>query len=125
MLKYYRFRYPRVLPSSEEPIHCYEKNLAHAKELTYKLIGIDTDKVLLAEYFESADTDFDNNIFCMAIIAYKYFFIVYNYETIIFQIKINEIKDCSLHYIEDKFVIKFVGSSSSSIIFSRFFPPTD
>ena len=108
-----RFRHPRVMVGGDEPIHCYEIILAEAKELLWRIQKIETDYIYYAKYFVSGDKGFNsvnkNNIhkMCMAIITDKYLFVIYNSSKVIFQLKIKKITKCSLHFIDDKYLLAF------------------
>ena len=108
-----RFRHPRVMVGGDEPIHCYESILAEAKELLWRIQKIETDYIYYAKYFVSGDKGFNslnkNNIhkMCMAIITDKFLFVIYNSSRVIFQLKIKKIQKCSLHFIDDKYLLVF------------------
>ena len=108
-----RFRHPRVMVGGDEPIHRYETILAEAKELLWRIQKIETDYIYYAKYFVSGDKGFNsvnkNNIhkMCMVIITDKYLFVIYNSSKVIFQLKIKKIRKCSLHFIDDNYLLAF------------------
>ena len=115
-----RFRHPRVMVGGDEPIHCYETILAEAKELLWRIEKIETDYIYYAKYFVSGDKGFNsvnkNNIrkMCMVIITDKFLFVIYNSSKVIFQIKIKKIQKCSLHFIDDKYLLAFSLNNGTS-----------
>ena len=104
-----RFRHPRVMLGGDEPIHCYETSLAEAKELLWRIEKIDTDSILYAQYFISGDTQLKDPIhkMCMVIITNKYIFVISNLSKVVFKLEIRKIQNCSVHFIDNKYVLAF------------------
>ena len=108
-----RFRHPRVMLGGDEPIHCYETNLAEAKELLWRLLEIETDSIFYAKYFVSGDKGFNSIIkdnihkMCMVIITDKFLFVIYNSSKVIFKLEIKKIHNCSVHLLENKYILAF------------------
>ena len=108
-----RFRHPRVMVGGDEPIHCYETILAEAKELLWRIQKIETDYIFYAKYFVSGDKGFNNLIrenihkMCMVIITDKFIFVIYNSSKVIFKLEIKKIQNCSVHFMENKYILAF------------------
>ena len=108
-----RFRHPRVMLGGDEPIHCYETNLAEAKELLWRILKIETDSIFYAQYFVSGDKGFNSLIkenihkMCMVIITNKFIFVIYNSCKLIFKLEIKKIQKCSVHFLENKYILAF------------------
>ena len=97
----------------DEPIHCYETNLAEAKELLWRILKIETDSIFYAQYFVSGDKGFNSLIkenihkMCMVIITNKFIFVIYNSSKLIFKLEIKKIQKCSVHFLENKYILAF------------------
>ena len=108
-----RFRYPRVMLGGDEPIHRYDSTLAEAKELLFKLLEIETDYIFYAKYFISGDKGFGAKIkegvfkMCMVVITSDLVIVIYNSAKVIFQLEINQINNCTLHFIDNKYLLAF------------------
>ena len=108
-----RFRHPRVMLGGDEPIHCYETNLAEAKELLWRILKIETDYIFYAKYFVSGDKGFNSLIkdnvhkMCIVIITDKFLFVIYNSSKVIFKLEIKKIQNCSVHLLENKYILAF------------------
>ena len=108
-----RFRHPRVMIGGDEPIHCYETNLAEAKELLWRIEKIETDSIFFAKYFVSGDKGFNSLIkdnvhkMCMVIVTDRFIFVIYNSSKLIFKLEIKKIQNCSIHLIDNNYILAF------------------
>ena len=97
----------------DEPIHRYDSTLAEAKELLFKLLEIETDYIFYAKYFISGDKGFGAKIkegvfkMCMVVITSDLVIVIYNSAKVIFQLEINQINNCTLHFIDNKYLLAF------------------
>ena len=108
-----RFRHPRVMQGGDEPIHRYDSTLAEAKEILFRLLEIETDSIFYAKYFVSGDKGFNSEIkegvykMCMVIITDDLILVIYNLTKVVFKLEIKKIKRCSVHFIENKYILAF------------------
>ena len=108
-----RFRYPRVMLGGDEPIHRYDSTLAEAKELLFRLLEIETDSIFYAKYFISGDKGFGSKIkegefkMCMVVITRDLIVVIYNSTKVIFKLEISKINKCTLHFIDNKYILAF------------------
>jgi hypothetical protein len=105
-LKTERFRYPRIIVEGEEKIHTYDESRAEAKEILFNLKKEYTDNILFAEDFICADHGFGRK-FSTCILTDQAIYVVYNTSKIIFEELVKNIKNVSIHFFDDKFVIVF------------------
>ena len=108
-----RFRHPRVMLGGDEPIHRYDRTLAEAKELLFRLLDIETNSIFYAKYFISGDKGLNTQIkpgvykMCMVIITDDLVLVVYNLVKVVFKLEIKKIKKCSVHFNENKYILAF------------------
>ena len=108
-----RFRHPRVMLGGDDPIHRYDPTLAEAKELLFRLLETETDSVFYAKYFISGDKGFDSKIkegifkMCMVVVTDMLIVVIYNSSKVIFKLEINKINNCSVHFIDNKYLLSF------------------
>ena len=104
-LKTERFRFPRVIVEGE-PIKCYDEEAAEAKEALFRLMKIDTDNIIYNADFQSGDKGFDDKI-CTVILTDKLIVVVYDLSKVIFNVKLKHIKKCTLHFVNNVYVVVF------------------
>ena len=108
-----RFRHPRVMIGGDEPLTIYDQTLAEAKELLWRILKIETDSIFYAKYFVSGDKGYNNlikeNVYkmCMIIITDKLLIVIYNSSKLIFKLEIKKIQNCSVHLLDNKFILAF------------------
>ena len=105
-----RFRHPRVMLGGDEPIHCYEPNLAEAKELLWRILKFETDSIFYAKYFISGDDQILKNQahkMCMVIITDRYILVISNLSKVVFKLEIKKIHACSVHFLDNKYILAF------------------
>ena len=108
-----RFRHPRVMIGGDEPLTIYDPTLAEAKELLWRILKIETDSIFYAKYFVSGDKGYNNlvkeNVYkmCMIIITDKYLIVIYNSNKVIFKLEIKKIQKCSIHLLDNKYILAF------------------
>ena len=105
-LKTERFRYPRIIVEGEERLHTYDERRAEAKEILFNLKKEYTDNILFAEDFICADQGFGRK-FSTCILTDQAIYVVYNTSKIIFEEFVKNIKNVTIHFFDDKFVIVF------------------
>ena len=105
LLKTKRFRHPRVV-LGEESISCYEKAKAEAKEAIWRILKIEVHNVNYAEYFYCADEGFDEKMSLVAV-TNMYLNVIYDGKKIIFKLRLKEVRSCSLHFIDNKYILCF------------------
>ena len=107
------FRFPRVMLGGDEPIRCYDPISAEAKEILFRLLNIETDSIFYAKNFICGNKGFGSKIkegifkMCMVIITNKLIIVIYNSVKVIFKLEIKKIQNCTIHYIDDKYVLAF------------------
>ena len=116
-LKTERFRYPRIIVEGEEKLHTYDESRAEAKEILFDLKKEYTDNILYAEDFICADHGFGRK-FSTCILTDQAIYVVYNTSKIIFEELVKNIKNVSIHFFDDKFVIAFKVKDGKSRGFS-------
>ena len=104
-LKTERFRFPRVIIEGE-PIKNYDEEAAEAKELLYQLMKIDTDNIIYNADFQSGDKGFNDKL-STVILTDQFIVVVYDMKKIIFNLNIRDIKKCTLHFMNDVYIIVF------------------
>ena len=102
------------MQGGDEPIHRYDNTLAEAKEILFRLLEIETDSIFYAKYFVSGDKGFNSEIkggvykMCMVIITDDLILVIYNLTKVVFKLEIKKIKRCSVHFIENKYILAFI-----------------
>ena len=104
-LKTERFRFPRVIVEGE-PIKNYDEEAAEAKELLYQLLKIDTDNIIYNADFQSGDKGFVDKL-STVILTDQLIVVVYDMKKVIFNLSIKEIRKCTLHFMNDVYIIVF------------------
>jgi hypothetical protein len=104
-LKTERFRFPRVIIEGET-IKNYDEEAAEAKELLYQLMKIDTDNIIYNADFQSGDKGFNDKL-STVILTDQFIVVVYDMKKIIFNLNIRDIKKCTLHFMNDVYIIVF------------------
>ena len=99
-----RFRHPRVIVEGEQKLQPYEENKAEARECLYQLEKTDTNNILFAEDFICPNCP---KRLCTAILTDRYMYVVYNMQKIVFKLFLKKVKNTSVHYIDNKFIIVF------------------
>ena len=98
-------------------MHTYDESRAEAKEILFDLKKEYTDNILYAEDFICADHGFGRK-FSTCILTDQAIYVVYNTSKIIFEELVKNIKNVSIHFFDDKFVIAFKVKDGKSRGFS-------
>ena len=67
---------------------------------------IDTDNIIYNADFQSGDKGFDDKI-CTVILTDKLIVVVYDLSKVIFNVKLKHIKKCTLHFVNNVYVVVF------------------
>ena len=105
-LKTERFRYPRIIVEGEEKLQTYDESRAEAKEILFNLKKENTDNILFAEDFICGDHGFGRK-FSTCILTDQAIYVIYNTSKIIFEEFLKNIKNVSIHFYDDNFIIVF------------------
>ena len=107
-----RFRYPRVIQGSGEPMGSYDYIKAFAQSELLKIMKLKKNNIKYTEIFKCENRGF-NREFCLFVELNKFILIIYRGK-IVFEEYLKNIKNCEIHYYNRCFIIKLIVKKGHS-----------
>jgi vacuolar protein sorting-associated protein 13A/C len=104
-----RFRFPRYIEESK-PLQIYDSDLSAANEFLSKLTEVENPIILYFSSFICNNDGYDNKL-AFLIVTNQIILILSNENKILLNIKITDLKDVKLYYINDNFNLVLVPKS--------------